>query len=70
MLSSQLILEEENELRNLLVPQQPRRNNDPDFLSENNSLFDLKFEESPQTHSPPQEPVFFKFPLETTTEPE
>lgn len=45
MLNSQLVIEEENELRKLLVPQNNVFDDRPDFLSEDNSLFDFKFEE-------------------------
>lgn len=64
MFTSQLILEEENELRKLLITEQIDHNDNPAFISQNNSLFDLQFEESPQTPSPKEEPLFFNFPIE------
>lgn len=41
MFTSQLILEEENELRKLLITEQIDHNDNPAYISQNNSLFDL-----------------------------
>lgn len=61
MMSSNIQLEEENEFKKLLVETQSFKEKE-DFLSDNNSLFDLHFDESKTPGAmTPKEPLFFKF---------
>lgn len=64
MLSTQPHIEEEGELRKLLLPRKNSPVHNEDFLSDSNSLFDFKFPESSGNVTPQVEPVFFNLTKE------